>query len=196
MKTTLLNNAITTRTYNSSCFSLSLYFRSFQILKISQLPLIFLYEAIKNMTWLFLIGSRIVTRRGRGGTCNIVYECVTSVVKMNQFSVFLFEFRLLNFGDVYYVIVLPPVAQNSRYFQNKIGTATTTYAFPYTIRKISSRAIDWYMCGYLYSPNSAMVTAITSHTCPPVLFRVPQPPLLPLLLLRLFCDMMRCDEMR
>ena len=107
MKTTLLNNAITTRTYNSSCFSLSVYFRSLQILKISIVPLIFLYEAIKNRTWLILIGSRIVAWKGRGGTCNVVYECVTSVVEMNRFGVFRFEFRLLNFGYVYYVIVLP-----------------------------------------------------------------------------------------
>ena len=150
MKVTNFNSPITTRTYNTSCLPPSQYFTSFQLLKISLVPLIIIYEAIQNMTWLFLIGSRIVTQKGIGGTCNVVYECVTSVVEMNRFGVFRFEFRLLNFGYVYYVTVHTPVSQNSRCFQNKTGTATTTYAFPYTNRKISSRAIDWYIGGYLY----------------------------------------------
>ena len=88
--------------------------------KISIVPLIIIYEVIKNMTWLFLISSRIKTWKGAGGTCTVVYECVTSVVEMNHFSFFLFEFRLLNFGAVYYVIVHTPVAQNSIYFQIKL----------------------------------------------------------------------------
>ena len=69
------------------------------------------------MTWLILISSRIVTQKGRGDICTVVYECVTGVLEMNHFLFFRFEFRLLNFGDVYYVIVHTPVSENSIYFQ-------------------------------------------------------------------------------
>ena len=120
MKVTNFNSPITTRTYNTSCLPPSQYFTSFQLLKISLVPLIIIYEAIQNMTWLFLIGSRIVTQRGRGGTCTVVYECVTSVVEMNRFGVFRFEFRLLNFGYVYYVIVLPLSHKTQDIFKIKL----------------------------------------------------------------------------